>query len=166
MREIKFRAKRIDKDEFAYGDHLTGMGNKKGKHYILHLLSHYPSDCHSLDGYEVITDTIGQYTGLKDKNGKEIYEGDVLHIKLYENDGYRIFWSDVSFPNCFTLDECKGELLRKGNELVCFTDGCMCVGDMFISALFGDMRCSVPIFEFEVIGNIHDNPELIKEEQK
>ncbi len=63
MREIKFRGKRVDKDEFAYGDHLTGMGYKKGKHYILPLLSFYPSDCHSIDGYEVIPETIGQYTG-------------------------------------------------------------------------------------------------------
>ena len=111
-------------------------------------------------------ETIGQYTGLKDKNGKEIYEGDILHIKQYENNGYRIFGSDVSFPSCFTLDECKGKLLREGNGLVYFTEGCMCVGDMYISALFGDMRCSFPLFEFEIIGNIHDNPELIKEEEK
>lgn len=156
MREIKFRGMRMrgTKGCIIYGD----LRNSQGDFYI------YPINDRS--AYEVKPETIGQYTGLKDKNGKEIYEGDVLHIKQYENNGYRLFGTDVNFPNCFTLDECKGKLLREGNELVYFSEGCMCVGDMFISALFGDMKYSYPIFEFEIIGNIHDNPELIKKEEK
>ena len=151
MREIKFRGKGVITNNWFEGSLLTTEdgGVIYGK---------------SVGG--VKKETIGQYTGLKDKNGKEIYEGDVLHIKQYENNGYRLFGTDVSFPNCFTLDECKGKLLRESNALVYFTEGCMCVGDMFISALFGDMRYSFPLFEFEIIGNIHDNPELIKEEEK
>ena len=58
MREIKFRARRTDKDEFVFGDLLTGMGYKKGKFFILPHLSYYPSDCKSVDGYEVIPETI------------------------------------------------------------------------------------------------------------
>lgn len=153
MREIKFRGKGILSGNWFTGSVMiipygAWMLSKNGQ------------------GGGVDVDTIGQYTGLKDKNGKEIYEGDVLHIKQYENNGYRLFGTDVSFPNCFTLDECKGKLLRESNVLVYFTEGCMCVGDMYISALFGDMRYSFPLFEFEIIGNIHDNPELIKEEEK
>lgn len=153
MREIKFRGKGGITDSWFIGSLVTW---KDGAMIYGGLLN---------EGV-VRPETVGQYTGLKDKNGKEIYEGDVLRIKEYENDGYRTFGSDESF-DCLTIDECKGKLLREGNELVCFTDGCMSVGDtMYISSLFGDMRYSFPIFEFEVIGNIHDNPELIKEGEK
>ena len=155
MREIKFRGKTVN-GKWLYGN--LQVPSVNGVPYYMW----------DEDKFQCPVDenTIGQYTGLKDKNGKEIYEGDVLHIKQYENNGYRLFGTDVSFPNCFTLDECKGKLFREGNALVYFSEGCMCVGDMFISALFGDMRYSHPIFELEIIGNIHDNPELIKEEEK
>lgn len=155
MREIKFRGKDCS-GQWVYGDLIHKRHDKESV-----LIQDYKGL-----GSDVDTITIGQYTGLIDKTGKEIYEGDVLRIKEYENDGYRTFGSDESF-DCLTIDECKGKLLREGNELVCFTDGCMSVGDtMYISSLFGDMRYSFPIFEFEVIGNIYDNPELIKEEKK
>lgn len=141
QREIKFRGKRVDKDEFAYGDHLTGMGYKKGKHYILPLLPHYPSDCHSLDGYEVIPETIGQHIGLKDKNGKEIYEGDIVkdtdgkvgYIAFLKQEmGFVIVWKNS--------DSRLGHRNR---------------GDGY------ELDNSI-----EVVGNIHDNPELIFKKEK
>ena len=157
MREIKFRAKRVDKDEFAYGDHLTGMGYKKGKHYILPLLSHYPSDCHSLDGYEVIPDTIGQYTGLKDKNGKEIYEGDIVRNK--EVGGYGMVYIGIVRyydKDCrFGIDT---TTTNKFTKRLLFTDG---------ECSINDGHCTITYTnEYEVIGNIHDNIDLIKEEEK
>lgn len=136
MREIKFRARRTDKDEFAFGDLLTGMGYKKGKFFILPHLSYYPSDCKSVDGYEVIPETIGQFTGLYDKNGKEIYEGDILAF----NNSY------VDFNDIIEVRFVRGvfAFLWNGN-------------------LEDECPINAPTREWaNVIGNIYDNPELIK----
>lgn len=141
MREIKFRAKRVDKDEFVYGDHLTGMGYKKGKHYILPLLSFYPSDCYSLDGYEVVSETIGQYTGLKDKNGKEIYEGDIIVSENYSLARHYVRYIE---------DEAMFVAMIIGSPLMEYC---------------GIRQSWIDKFGKKIIGNIHDNPELIKKEE-
>lgn len=138
-RGIKFRGKRVDKEEFAFGDLLTGMGYKKGKFFILPHLSYYPSDCKSVDGYEVIPETIGQYTGLKDKNGKEIYEGDIIRSFDSNDDAilHYIFWEEARFV-----------ALYKDRH---FSSKCFLMQDWLDE------------FDKEVIGNIHDNPELLKD---
>ena len=137
MRTIKFRGKRIDKDELVFGDLLTGMGYKKGKFYILPHLTHYPSDCNSLDGYEVETDTVGQFTGLYDKDGKEIYEGDIIISEELKH-------------TCHYVRYMESEA-------------------MFVAMIIGsplDEYCGIRQswihkFSKKIIGNIHDNPELL-----
>ena len=130
MREIIFRGKRLDNGEWYYGSYLflhissvDWTGAKRGK----------PEDVHYIVNdqdinYAVSPSTVGQYTGLKDKHGKRIFEGDILSLRT-------------------------GRLY-----VVRFEDGAFILEDSAIPMSFA--------IKFEIIGNIHDNPELLKEEGK
>ena len=89
--------------------------------------------------YSVIPETVGQYTGLKDKNGNKIFEGDIVAGALT--------W-----------------LKRRKNGFVAFKDGSFGLiwyrGDIEQFNAFTSM-CNI---EYEVIGNIHDDPDLLKGE--
>lgn len=141
MREIKFRGKRLDNGEWIYGSLLVShfKDDKKERYFITQFSGNYTFE------HEVDPNTVGQYTGLKDKNGKEIWEGDIFRDN--------------------------NEVLRS----VFRVTGGLAFEDNPVS--FGyDHRAPVypysPIAEMqnvswlsqccEVIGNIHDNPELLK----
>ncbi len=153
MREIKFRAKDFA-GNWVYGD--------------LHLLSKMPhihTDPFTKKNIKV--ETIGQYTGLKDKNGKEVYEGDILLIEEFKNESGPIEKSE-EFYEVFDLEDMKGEKQRQYTTPVSCEDGAFVIsvnqkGDTDLSVLFGDMRLSFPIFIFKVIGNIYDNKEYLEE---
>ena len=98
------------------------------------------------DYFDIEDMILMQYTGLKDKNGKEIYEGDIVKVKLYKGEEEKYFIGKVEyFGSNFIVDADNNSEYH-----VYDLDG------------FGiDYRYNLE--DCEVIGNIYDNPELLKE---
>lgn len=117
---MKFRGKRLNSSEWVYGSLLW--------HESEPMIMAFNGDVLASDVYYVDPDTVGQYTGLRDKNGEEIYEDDIVEVKIFGR--AVVEWDE----NRFVAD-----------------------GDGFTFNRIAGITDSV-----SVIGNIIDNPELIK----
>jgi len=128
-REILFRGKSIDNGEWLYGS--LCIDPYRGDAEIS------DHDDINLGRYDVDPDTVGQFSGLTDKNGNKIFEGDILKVFYY---GKSKIFGVVKFGESrfFIDDNFMGSIKAKAP-----------MSDMFSR------------YEFEVIGNIHDNPELL-----
>lgn len=98
-REIKFRGKRVDNDEWVYGN-LQQQAVKNEEWYITSItapVNEFLNESHIID-----SKTVGQYTGLKDKNGKEIYENMEIDNK------YIVFYKECKY---ILKDISKGDII-------------------------------------------------------
>lgn len=132
MREILFRGKRLDNGEWVYGYYAEFSNHTKHQIFV-------PNGC-----FEVDPSTIGQFTGLTDKDGKRIFEGDIVEFEQFDASSenheewdYKVTRDVVTmerFPKYWLQHE------DMGYE-----------GERLVNAEFSI-----------IIGNIYDNPELLK----
>lgn len=131
MREILFTGKRKDNGEWVQGDFLSPCN-------IVFLKNGYDAvlgkdDCPVCNDYEVIPETVGEYTGLLDKNSNKIFEG---HILKWTNADSDEVYTAVGFKNgCFVINPEREDM-----------------------EVLYDYLC----LDMEIVGNTLDNPELLK----
>ena len=141
-REIKFRSKRKDNNKWAFGDLVK---DNAGGAWIETNLQTWRENCDDVDAFGsrlyVDIDTVCQFTGLTDKKGREIYEGDVLRI----NNGAVICllvvtWNAEVGSWCLRFKEESKEGTRPLGRWLCDRD-----------------------YDIELTGNIYDNKELLED---
>lgn len=137
MRTIKFRGKHIKTGEWLYGSHY----NDGAEDYILENL---PNSALDFEERQIDQNTLGQFTGLQDARGMDIYEGDIMRVPetefnaeiigdvRYQKDSFVVFSRNSGTATMLSW------VLRKQHETKYF------------------------VYPAEILGNIVDNPELIK----
>ena len=135
MREILFHGKRVDNSEWVEGDVLQTRYHSG--HIEYQIMPQTPVS----SAYPVLPETIGQYTGLTDRNGKRIFEGDICKFKRF-NDVHigKVVFNVTTASFIMWYQPIVGAYGEKATQ------------KMLLSV------CD----NIEVVGNIHDNPELME----
>lgn len=139
MREILFRGKRRDNRKWIEGSLVSFLNYKSAAILVSKSTAFFPKKSTTFctnSCYEVIPETVGQYTGLIDKNGRKIFEGDIVEIPLFvtckEPTVAVVVWNELYAKFGLEAESIKTDFYY----------------------YFSD--------EMKVIGNLHDNPELLK----
>ena len=135
MREILFRGKREDNDEWVYGYYVK-LPDAAGSVCFMHVPAGNPDERNT--AHYVALETVGQYTGLTDKNGNKIFEGDLLQNTLDSSISI-VEWNENH--TAFTLKQIGLHNLGVGGTI------------------YGFPKIGHEVYL--IIGNIYDNPELI-----
>ena len=141
MREIIFRGKRVDNGEWITGNYVAAHHHWHNRG--IHVDWIVSAACanggwFALHGrHPVVADTVGQYTGLTDKNGTKIFEGDIVRYAIYPPDQF--VYGVVNY---------KDGVYRIGDQGCAL---CVCAAD------------GIEEYRLKVIGNVHDNPELMED---
>ena len=153
-----FRGKRVDHGEWVYGYYIkpTHHCHDKGKHndWIVTMTIQNGGWCNVAGKHAVVPETVGQFTGLTDRNGKRIFEGDIVaRYDDYKDDIMTEEYARIKYGvhNCGCCHSVYG-------FAPCSNIG-VPNGSFSLSGSYNDDKeCE----ELVVVGNIHDNPELMK----
>jgi uncharacterized phage protein (TIGR01671 family) len=145
MREILFRGKNVDNGAWVYGSFIPDMLEVFCITDIDGFIKPFSLNKEELTEVRVERSTVGQFTGLTDKNGTRIFEGDIVK-------GKSEYFGNGSLNQKAVVLYDRGQFLLSFGETL---EECKQLNDFEVVGVWsGDV---------EVIGNIHDNPELLKE---
>lgn len=162
MRVILFRGKRVDNGEWVYGSFVMDVTElRQRKRQVSDpilangFIRRYDFQNHKVEMFDVERETVGQFTGLTDKNGKRIFEGDILEFDDCGETGYE-YKEGFYFTNRAVV-AWRHSAWEFGKFM--YHDSCV------LEEMYSSREDFIEIFKYsEIIGNIHDNPELLKGE--
>lgn len=136
MREILFRGKRVDNGKWAFGNLIKNTDCSFIAEPVEYSNIGYCGECGVPfpECFEVIPETVGQFTGLTDKNGSKVFEGDICKTC---GKNYLVIWDEY----CWNLKD-------------------------FYQSYYDYPTMAFSESEIQVIGNIHDNPDLLKPDEQ
>lgn len=147
MREILFRGKKYNGEwvEGTYYKQTEYYGDKTEAHHIITSKDELEDNMMNVE--RVCPESVGEFTGLSDRNGKRVFEGDILKIARVSDSTGTYYYPPLDYPVNVVV---KWDLCAWMWETLC--DDKRYIG-------FPEAWCH---YECKVIGNVHDNPELLK----